>query len=225
MPKVYLLRGTWQSGGSLMERIGSAVKHKVDPIHFRTPSSYGESMSYHESVHYSMSKLNNEVKQHDDDFFFVGFSQGAHAAGNVARLHKDNRRFKGAYLIADPVRSSEDHIVNGPMPGHGIMGERGIGPKAIHIVAPGDFIAANTNKFISNVGRYSYNMKLSDPFAWKKNFQDAASRREPGGNIKEALREVRQSLFTGAHIRYGEYMIDGLATPEWIARDILRKVD
>jgi len=225
MPKVYLLRGTWQSGGSLMDRIGMAVQHKIDPVHFRTPSSYGESMSYNDSVAYSVAKLTKHIEQHNDDYFLVGFSQGAHVAGTVAAVNKNNPRFKGAYLIADPARSPKDHVVNAPMPGGGIMGERKVGAKAIHIVAPGDFIAANTNKFISNVARYTYSMKLSDPFSWHKNLQAAAALREPGGNIKEALKEVRQSLFTGAHIRYGDYMIDGLATPEWIARDMLNQID
>lgn len=217
--KVFYVCGTWQSGLRIFKEINELLP-EYESVLIPSPAKYGDGMSYRESVEVTKSNIVKECFDCTEPYVIVAYSQGAHAAGDFVRDFSDGL-CKGLFNIADPMRSPGDNQVGSKVLGSGIMGQRRIGHKARQIVAPGDFVAANTNPFISNVAKYTVNMSVNDPSSWFRHIPGAISRRESGGDWTRAVKEVANYLRTGVHVNYHDYeVLHQVKVPEYIAREI-----
>lgn len=220
--RVICTEGTWarEPWGLLGETV-SLLPYSIERVNY--PEQYGDAFSYNESVYIGKRALRKKLSKISEPFILIGYSQGAHIAGDVALEYRDDDNLKAVYLIADPKRSPRDRLVGPETPGKGVFGSRPIGPKAVHFAAPGDIIAANTNNFISNVAWYTLEKKKFGAKEWLRTFKAARSQRQPGGKMWTAIQEVRYYLKTQVHTSYNSYIVDGnLTVPQWIAHDIAR---
>lgn len=225
MPIIFAVEGTfarepWGLLGDVIDRIPLEA-HRIE-----YPEQFGTAFSYEESIYIGRRALRRKIGRATEPYFIVGYSQGAHIAGDVALEVKDDPNFIAIYLISDPKRSSKDKVIGKDPGGCGIFGPRPIGAKALHFAAPGDFITANTNAFISNVARYTIGRKHKSYREWFSTFKEAARNRLPGGSLKKAIFEVRHYLTTQVHTEYHNYVVeDGLTATQWIAADIIRRLN
>ncbi len=219
--KVFFVCGTWQSGLGLFRKISEGLEG-IESVLIPSPAKYGDGMSYKQSVAATERNIFNQLAELDEPYFLIAYSQGAHASGNIVRDFP-LKNLKHLFNIADPMRSGRDNVAGPVVGGSGIMGSREIGSRATQFVAPGDFVAANTNPFISNVARYSVDMSLTNPLSWVKSVLPAARAHEQGGRALEAFKEVSKYLASGVHIRYGDYQVEpGVTVPDYIIREINR---
>ena len=217
--KVFFVPGTWQSGLRIFKEINLLLPD-FESILIPSPAKYGDGMSYRKSVEITRSNVVKHCAPCEDDYIIVAYSQGAQASGDYVRDFPDEH-CKALFNIADPMRHSGDIQVGLRVEGSGIMGEREIGRKARQIVAPGDFVAANTNPFISNVAKYTIDMSINDPITWAKSIPVAMKSHTSGGNWPRAAKEVANYLRTGVHVNYHDYEVyPRVKVPAYIAREI-----
>lgn len=219
---ILCLEGTWAKDpwgilGDVVSRVD------VPAIRISYPEQYGASFSYAESVYIGRRALRRKIDRLSEPFVLVGYSQGAHIAGDVAYEYRDDHRLLAVYLIADPKRSPRDTVIGENPGGWGIFGPRYIGEKAKHFVAHGDIIAACTNHFLTNVAFYTIEKKRAGMRDWLKSFGHAAAFRQKGGSLRRAICEVKYYLKTSVHTKYGEMeVLPGVTVTQWIAEDIKR---
>ena len=217
--KVFYICGTWNSGLRIFKEINELLPN-IESVLIPSPAKYGDGMSYRRSVQITEGNIYEHCFLEDEDYIIVAYSQGAHAAGNYVKDFP-SQNCKALFNIADPMRHSGDIQVGRRVEGSGIMGEREIGRKARQIVAPGDFVAANTNPFISNVAKYTIDMSINDPITWAKSIPVAMKSHTSGGNWPKAAKELANYLRTGVHVNYHDYEVEPrVKVPAYIAREI-----
>jgi hypothetical protein len=217
--KVFYVCGTWQSGLRIFKEINELLP-EIESTLIPSPAKYGDGMSYRQSVNITGGNIFEHCFLEEEPYVIVAYSQGAHAAGDYVHNFPDEN-CKALFNVADPMRHSADIQVGHRVEGSGIMGERQIGHKARQIVAPGDFVAANTNPFISNVAKYTIDMSINDPITWAKSIPDAMKSHKSGGNWPKAAKDLASYLRTGVHVNYHDYEVyPRVKVPAYIAREI-----
>lgn len=145
MIDVLCVPGTWDTRPGM---IGGLTRH-LDPTRFNIiwityPATFALPISYDESMRIGMQQLEEAwcTNQHSD-VVLVGYSQGAHIAGDFAAKMTGHPRLKAVALIADPKRPAGMYIGNTDPEGHGVAGQRWINhPNVWHAAIKGDVVCS-----------------------------------------------------------------------------------
>lgn len=155
--KVLLFRGTGAplKGDGILGSYAEKLGDWADVQWVDYPASYGNP-SYDISVEQGIRMGLRAIREAGKPVIVGGFSQGADVAGTLHALlngsipNKQNHDLTGCHVeasftIADPSRSTNARVLNGPVGGWGIRGQRTIGAGAYTVANPGDPICAYPN--------------------------------------------------------------------------------
>lgn len=217
--KLFVVGGTWEvTQYGLCTDIVNRLNPGIEAVWVPYPACYGSKYNYRESYQIGRNNLRVAIDHQQEPFFVVGFSQGAKIAGDVTREHTFNPMFLQSYLIADPDRHIDDRLIGPKVQGHGVAGQRRVGPKAYQFALEGDIICANTNPVFSYIAASTASMSLHKPMTWLKSVGEASWR---GGNPVSAMKQADRFLRSRVHIMYDTEVIENdLTTTGWIASDI-----
>lgn len=225
--KLIGIEGTWAPyPWGLLGDVVNKVNKNWEIVSIDYPKRYGDPISYNRSVSEARNKGREAIKEcqrKGQEYSIMGYSQGAQAAGDLAKEFGQDPLFLRGYLVADPSRSRRDRLIGPAVSGWGITGERETNWKVNQFAAQGDFICTNSNAFISNIAKYTYDMSAADPVAWVKSFRAAATTRLPGGDPVAGFRAISYYLTSQVHTKYATYIVEpGLSATQWIAKDLNR---
>lgn len=144
-----------------------------DPIWIPWISEYGpapkwDGISYDKSVSIGENQVRKAMDVYgDSSYILLGYSGGAHIAGNVA---DNNPRVLGVGLIADPMRQRSLYTRDA----YGILGERVIhGTYQFPIANPWDIITAcPTGSPLRTLGDVTKDFSISEVPAWGRDLHD-----------------------------------------------------
>jgi hypothetical protein len=222
MTALLVVEGTWAAEpwglcGYVIEILNDTIRPERIPY----PGRFGDGVSYSQSASIATENLRRRIDTLKEPYVLLGYSQGAGAVGDVASEYRDDPNLIAAFNIADPKRSPEDRLIGQYAPGCGIISSRYIGPKALQFASPDDFIASNTNPFLSNVAAYTLDRSRVKDLEWFKSFKKCSANRQTGGDVRAAIKTVKTYIKTQVHTNYHLYEVEpGITATQWIARAI-----
>lgn len=149
------------------------VTDKLDGTKFRSywvpwMSEYGpvpkwNGVSYNDAISIGATAVESAMDKYgDSEYILLGYSGGAHIAGNVAN---NNNRVIGCGLIADPMRQ----VLRWPL-GYGVLGQRPVkGCYLWQIANPNDIICScDANSPIRSFADLTRGFSVNDVESWGK---------------------------------------------------------
>lgn len=126
--RVLAVPGTWDFAPGML---GGVTRHldtsKFDITFIKYPQTFALPVSYARSKKIAIDRLREEWERDlKADIILLGYSQGADAAGDFAKIVEHHPRLRAVALVADPKRPHGKQIGTQQLTGHGIAGQRHI---------------------------------------------------------------------------------------------------